>query len=288
MPDWMEKGLMKFINGKGDATMKKKLYYKNFKQNPDDAGRYRGGLLKAAILESKKQSLPIRQICQIIFVAGLSAVGLPQPARGEDASIYANAAVRITEARKANAALMRQYTWNSRTEILDQGEVKDIRIELVNYAPDGQLTRSLLNDQSAPLPRGFLRRAIAENKKQEMEEYLKGLQGLLEQYTLPTTGKILDFMMSGKLSGPDAGGLLSMTGSNVVIPGDSLTIWTDLHTRHTRKIQVSTFYQENLVQLTATFNTIASGLNYVAYAEAVVPAKQLTVQVQNFNYSRPN
>ena len=121
-----------------------------------------------------------------------------------------------------------------------------------------------------------------------MEEYLKGLQGLLEQYTLPTAGKVLDFMMSAKIGGPDAGGLLSMTGNNVVLPGDSLTIWVDPSTRHTRKIQVNTSFQGNPVQLTATFNTLPSGLNYVAYAEATVPAKQLSVQVQNFDYRRPN
>ena len=227
-------------------------------------------------------------VCRIILMACLISVGLSQPAGAQDTSIYANEAVQITKARKANAALMRQYTWNSRTEIIDNGNVKDIRIELVNYAPNGQLTRTLLNDQSASLPRGFLRRAIAKNKKKEMEGYLKGLQGLLEQYTLPTAGKVLDFMMSAKIGGPDAGGLLSMTGNNVVLPGDSLTIWVDPSTRHTRKIQVNTTFQGNPVQLTATFNTLPSGLNYVAYAEATVPAKQLSVQVQNFDYRRPN
>jgi hypothetical protein len=236
--------------------MKKKIYYENFYQ----------------------------KVCQIILLAGLVAFGQPQPVMAQDAS----GAVKITEARKANAALMRQYTWTSRTEIMDQGQVKDTRIELVHYTPDGQLTRSLLNDQSAPLPRGFLRKAIAEDKKKEMEEYLKGLQGLLEQYTLPTSGKVLDFMMSAQLAGPDANGLISMTGSNVVLPGDSLTIWTDLRTRHPRKIQVTTFYQGDVAQLTATFNTLPSGLNYVAYAEATVPAKQLSIQVQNFDYTRPN
>jgi len=235
-----------------------------------------------------RKKLYYEKICRIILMAGVIAFGLPQPARAQDASVYANAAVRITEARKANAALMRQYTWTSRTEIMDQGQVKDTRIELVNYTPDGQLTRSLLNDQSAPLPHGFLRRKIAEDKRKEMEEYLKGLQGLLEQYTLSTTGKILDFMMSAKIGGPDAGGLLSMTGSNVVMPGDNLTIWTDMNTRRTRKIQVTTFYKGDVAELTATFNTIPSGLNYVAFAEATVPAKQLSVQVQNFDYNRPN
>jgi hypothetical protein len=39
--------------------------------------------------------------------------------------------------------------------------------------------------------------------------------------------------------------------------------------------------------MTATFQTLAgSGLNYAAFAEATVPAKQLSVQVQNYNFAR--
>jgi hypothetical protein len=60
-------------------------------------------------------------------------------------------------------------------------------------------------------------------------------------------------------------------------------MWIDL-----RKIQVTTFYKEDVAQLEATFTALPSGLNYVAYAEATVPAKQLSVQVQNFDYHRPN
>jgi hypothetical protein len=200
----------------------------------------------------------------------------------------ANQAVQITEARRANAALMHHYTWTSRTEIIDQGQVKDTRIELLHYDPFGQLQRSLLNDSSAPLPRGFLRKAAAESEREKMEQYLTGLRGLLEQYTLPTTGKILDFMMSAKPMGPDAAGLFSMVGSNVVLPGDSLTIWVNALTRHVARIQVDSSFQGDPVQLNATFSTIPSGLNHMAYAEATVPNKQLSVQVQNFNYSRPN
>ena len=54
----------------------------------------------------------------------------------------ANRAVQIYQAREANAALMHQYTWNSRAEIISQGQVKDIRIDLVSYGPFGQLQRN--------------------------------------------------------------------------------------------------------------------------------------------------
>ena len=225
---------------------------------------------------------------RVILTALILLTGVPAAWAQSALSADANRAVQISEARQANAALMHHYTWTSRTEILDQGQVKDTRLELVHYTPFGQLQRSLLNDQSAPLPRGFLRRAIAENERKKMEEYLTGLRGLLEQYTLPTTGKILDFMTTAKPMGPDASGLFSLTGSNVVSPGDSLTIWVNAATKHVARIQVNSTFQGDPVQLDATFSTLPSGLNSVAYAEATVPNKQLSVQVQNFNYSRPN
>ena len=128
-------------------------------------------------------------------------------------------AVRVTEARKANAALMPQYSWTSRTEVIDQGQVKDLRLDAVTYGPGGQLQRTVMNDQSAPLPFGFLRRRIAEHERQKVEEYLTGLRGLLEQYTLPTAGKVQDFMSRATATGPDASGLFEMTGQNVRLRG---------------------------------------------------------------------
>ncbi len=220
----------------------------------------------------------------VTLALGWAQSGLAQTAQPTEP----NRAVQITQARQANATLMHHYTWTSRTEIIDQGQVKDTHLELVHYDPFGQLQRSTLNDQSAPLPRGFLRRAIAEDKKKEMEQYLTGLRGLLDQYTLPTAGKVLDFMMSARPMGPDAAGLFSMAGNNVVLPGDSLTIWVNAVTRHVARMQVNTTFQGNPVQLNATFSTLPSGLNYMAYAEATVPTKQLSVQVQNFNYTRSN
>src|SRR5215813_5250559 len=116
----------------------------------------------------------------------------------------ADMVVRIMAARRANAALMRQYSWTSRTEVIDQGQVKDLRIDAVNYGPTGQLQRTVMNDQSAPLPFGFLRRRVAEYEREKVQEYLAGLRDLLEQYTLPTAGKVQDFINKATASGPDA------------------------------------------------------------------------------------
>jgi len=226
---------------------------------------------------------------RILLLTALVILALAPVARAQTAlSSDANMAVQITEARKANDTLMRQYTWNSRTELIENGQIKDTRLELCNYLPDGQLQRSLLNDTGASLPRGFLRRAIAEDEKKKLEEFLTGLRSFLDQYTLPSAGKILDFMTSATTTGPDANGLVEMTGHNVVSPGDTLSIWTNARTRKTQRILVNGFYKGDIVTLTGTFNTLQTGLNYLAYAEVTVPAKNMTLQVQNFDYQRPN
>ena len=222
-----------------------------------------------------------------ILAAGLIALGLPHIVLAQDQlAARATEAVKIAEARKANAKLMRQYTWNSRSELIENGQAKDMRLEQVQYGPDGQLQRIFQNELGASLPFGFIRRAMAEDKRQKMEKYLRGLRSLLDEYTLPTAGKVLDFMDKATITRPGDGTLILMSGSSIVVPGDSLSLWTEASTWQTRKIQVSTYYQGDPVNLTATYKTLSSGLTHVNYAEVAVPDKQLSFQVHNFDYDR--
>jgi hypothetical protein len=89
-------------------------------------------------------------------------------------------------------------------------------------------------------------------------------------------------------TGPDASGLFQLTGQNVVYPGDTFTLWVNPKARHPQRIQVASSFQGDPISLTATFKTLPTGLNHVAFAEVIVPAKQLSVQVQNFDYNRNN
>jgi hypothetical protein len=222
-----------------------------------------------------------------ILAAGLIVLAAPHFVRAQNQmAAKAATAVQIADARKANVKLMHEYSWQSRTELIENGAVQDIRLDQVQYGSDGMLQRMALNEQGASLPIGFLRRAIAENKRKQMEDYLKGLRSLLDQYTLPTAGKVLDFMDTATVTLADEGRLILMSGTGVVVPGDRLSVWTEAATRHTHKIAVNTFFLGDAVNLTATFKTLRTGLTHVAYAEAIVPDKELTVQVQNFNYDR--
>jgi hypothetical protein len=195
-------------------------------------------------------------------------------------------AMKIAQVQKSNAALMRQYTWNSRTDLIDQGTLKDTRIEMVGYDSDGQVIRTLLNDFGAPLPTGFLRRDIAESEMHKVEDYMTGLRGFLDQYTLPTSAKVLDFVSKAKIPPPDASGLLHLNGSNVVVPGDSFSLWVVAATLQPSKIEGSTFFQGDIVVFTSTSKTNPSGPTYMAYTDVTIAVKQLRLLIHNYDYSR--
>jgi len=194
----------------------------------------------------------------------------------------------IIQACQKNNALMRQYSWECRTDVYLNDVSKDLRIEQVNYGPGGQLQRMLINDQSAPLPFGFFAAQIAEQVREQVQQSLVGLRGMLDRYTLPSSGKIVSFISQATISAPDANGLLQLTGNSVVVPGDMLSMWVDARTRQPRRMRTMTYYQGYEVTATATFNTLKTGLNYMAYATVDAPATGISLQVQNFDYFNQN
>lgn len=198
-----------------------------------------------------------------------------------------NLANSIITARQKNNAMLVQYTWTAQTQISKDGSVKDTRIQQVSYGPNGVPQYVLLNDVGAQMPRGFFRRAIAENEKEELEKYLKGLEQMIGQYTLPSAGAIVNFLGTASITSAtsvDGKPILTTTGSSVVTPGDTLTITFDAATFAPRAIEMSSTFDNQPVTMSATFRALPSGLNHMQYATIEAPGKGLVVQVHNYDY----
>ncbi|MBI3797849.1 MAG: hypothetical protein HY268_12890 [Deltaproteobacteria bacterium] len=226
-----------------------------------------------------------RTICSIILIIGLIILVCPLPIRAQVPN--EGIANMIIQARQKNSAQLKQYSWTSRIELTQNGTVQDTRIDQVSYGPDGNLQQTLLNDQSAQLPMGFLRRAIAENQRQQTEQYMSGLRALVDQYTLPSAGAVINFISQANIQGghaPDGSPIMQLSGGNVVNPGDTFFLAVNPTTFQTRRIQVSTTYQGDAVTVTATFATLPNGLTYPQYVDVEVPDKQLSLLVQNYDY----
>lgn len=193
----------------------------------------------------------------------------------------------VIAARQKQAAMLHEYNWNCRTEIIENGKMQDLRIELVTVGPDGHLQRSLLNDEEGRLPIGLFRKAIATGERKQLEDSVKKLARLLDEYTLPSAGSVINFLSAAQLTPittPQGGSVLQAHGLNVVKTGDSMTLTLDGHTLDPMQIQVSAPFEDGQVSVTATFQTLKSGLNHMQFATAEIPSKGVTVMIHNFDY----
>jgi hypothetical protein len=212
-----------------------------------------------------------------VFVLGL-ALAAPVAAQMDMAAI----AEKVSQARQQNAMKTRDYSWTQRTEVKLQGETKSLKTEIVRYTVDGELQKTPIDETSAKKPRG-VRGKIAGKKAGEMKDWMADLGELLKQYSLPTAGNLLDFLNKASLSQDGDGRKLD--ASDVVQPGDRMSVWIDGNHKMT-KTEVSTQHDGSDVKLSTDHATTPDGLDYTARTVIVVPDKGVEMTVENFSYKR--
>ena len=191
---------------------------------------------------------------------------------------------QIIQERKTCNELLPKYSWTSRTEVLKSREILNIMIERNQYDKEGKLIQKVLNEQGAKMPTAFLIKEIAEAEKENMEKFLFGLRDFLKKYSLQDIDQIKRFISAATWQVLDSTHEFVFNGRNVEEEGDQM-IWKvdDIH-YSTCKLEVFTNFQGEAVRFTATFNRLNDGMNYMNYVEAHIPAKNITLQIQNFDY----
>jgi hypothetical protein len=190
----------------------------------------------------------------------------------------------IIDTRLKSDGLARKYTWTMRTEVLKQSEVLNILIEKAQYDQNGNVISKTINEQGEKMPTGFLIKKIAENEKESLEKFLYGMRDFLHQYSLPESEAVTKFITGASWTMQDSDKEILFTRSDVIIPGDKLNWFVNVSGYSTSRIEVSTKFEGDEVNFTAVFVTLPNGLNYMSYAEALVPAKNITLQIQKYDY----
>ena len=75
-------------------------------------------------------------------------------------------ATQIAEGRKQNQMMMREYSWNMRTELKIDGEVKSLKVDMMRYTPEGELQKTKISDSAdgQKQPRGIKGKAATRIK----------------------------------------------------------------------------------------------------------------------------
>ena len=219
----------------------------------------------------------------IIMIVGLLLAEQSLPAQTKDAEV-SELLKQILKERETSNNLLLKYSWTSRTEVLKSKEIMNMMIEKNNYDSQGQLVQKVLNEQSAKMPKAFLIREIAESEKENIEKFLFGLRDFLKKYSLQESAQVKRFIAAATWQVVDSTHEFIFNGRNVEEEGDQMT-WMveDMHYA-TSRIEVTTKFQGDVVHFTGAFVRLKDGLNYMAYAEAIIPSKNITLQLQNYDY----
>jgi hypothetical protein len=209
----------------------------------------------------------------------------------------------LKESIAQNQAALKTYKWTEATEISLKGEVKKTEQKACQYGPDGKVQKTPISggDQAAKEEKdsgrggrrggGLIKKAIVENKVEDMKEYMEKAAALVHEYVPPDPQKIQAAAAAGKISTQPASGqgVSTITIKDYVKAGDKLILGFDPVAKKLRSYQVQSYVEkpkDDAVNLAVTFASLADGTNYPQQTVLDVKAKNLTVKMVNSGYAK--
>jgi hypothetical protein len=194
----------------------------------------------------------------------------------------------VKQAMAENKQRLQQYQWIETTQITLKGDPKPPSQNLCRYGPDGQVQKSPMGPPPEQQSGGRVRERIVEKKKEEMQEYMGDVKGLLGMYAPPDPQKMEQAYQAGKASLNPAGGVVNLVFKDYAQPGDQMTLTFDPNARKVTSLNINTYMGEakDAVTLQVQMASLPDGTNYVQQTVLIATAKHLEATTTNSNYQR--
>jgi len=193
---------------------------------------------------------------------------------------------KFSESRKVSNTLVRDYSWDSRTDVTRDGKVVDILIEHFWYTGEGKPTSRIINDEEAKLPSSFLIHRLAEEMKEKTVDFMKALHVFLQEYALTGEGELATFFTKAVIGDLGPEGEMLVSGNDVIVGGDKMVWYIDPKNYTLSRASVYTTFKGEKVEFSASYKYLSPGINYMAFAEIIVPGRNLLVKLHNYDYSK--
>jgi hypothetical protein len=197
--------------------------------------------------------------------------------------------VAAKEAAARNQQALQSYSWLEKAELSLKGEVKNTKIDMCQYGPDGKVHKTAVVEPPPPEKKGGLKGKIVAKKTGEMKEELEAAVALVHQYVPPSPDLMQLVMNAGTASIAQAGpGAAALKFPGYVKEGDALTLTFDSTVKSLRQIEVNTWLDEpeNAVTFKVTMESIPDGLSYPGSIVFSLAKRQLVVKITKSNYQK--
>ena len=197
------------------------------------------------------------------------------------------AAAKAAAARNQQA--LRSYSWLEKTELRLKGELKNTKVDMCRYGPDGKVQKSAVVEPAPAENKRGLRGKVVAKKTGEMKEELEAAVALVQQYVPPSPDLMQVVMNAGTASLSQAGpGFAALKFPGYVKKGDALTLTFESAVKTLHQIEVATWLDEpeNAVNLKVTMQAMPDGVSYPGSIVFALPKRQLEVKITKSNFQK--
>jgi hypothetical protein len=227
--------------------------------------------------------------CFVVVACSIISLLTPAILRAQSPDLQQRVAA-LKQSAAQDQQSIRQYEWIETTVISLKGEEKSRQQKRCYYGAEGSLQKVTESAAPAPEKKRGLRGRVAENKKEELTDYMKQAVGLVKTYVPPDPTKIQAVKEAGKISldMPGAGKGARLNFRDYAKPGDVLSVEVDPASNRVMGLTVATYLDDakDSVTLDVRFSSFPDGTGYPATQVLVAKAKNLSVNVTNSGYRK--
>jgi hypothetical protein len=227
--------------------------------------------------------------CFVVVACSIISLLTPAILRAQSPDLQQRVAA-LKQSAAQDQQSIRQYEWVETTVISLKGEEKSRQQKRCYYGAEGSLQKVTESAAPAPEKKRGLRGRVAENKKEELTDYMKQAVALVKTYVPPDPTKIQAVKEAGKISldMPGAGKGARLNFRDYAKPGDVLSVEVDPASNRVMGLTVATYLDDakDSVTLDVRFSSFPDGTGYPATQVLVAKAKNLSVNVTNSGYRK--
>jgi len=227
--------------------------------------------------------------CFVVVACSIISLLTPAILRAQSPDLQQRV-VALKQSAAKDQQNIRQYEWIETTVISLKGEEKSRQQKRCYYGAEGSLQKVAESASPPPQKKRGLRGHVAENKKEELTDYMKQAVALVKTYVPPDPGKIQAVKDAGKISldMPGAGTGARLNFRDYAKPGDMLSVEVDPTSNRVMGLTVATYLDDakDSVTLDVRFSSFPDGTGYPATQVLVAKAKNLSVNVTNSGYRK--
>ena len=186
---------------------------------------------------------------------------------------------------QASQAQLRTYEWVETTVITKGGEEKSRKQNTVYYGADGKLQKVPVaggSEGKSGGPPGRLMKKAAENKKEEMADYMEQAAALMHSYVPPDPNRIQQAVNNGKLS-VTPGQRVRLDFRDYLKSGDLLSVEIEAPTNRLIGMAVTSYLDtpKDEVRMNIGMGVLPDGTLYTGRTTLDAVAKGVAVTIEN-------